>query len=63
LNPDLFSVKEFGVIYRCIIELWKEDIHPDEVTVINRAINLGFNITPELIKKLANSNTISFNAN
>lgn len=57
LNPELFSVKEFGVIYRCIIELWKENIIPDEVTVINRAVNLGFNITPELIKKLANSNT------
>src|SRR5574344_1578037 len=57
LNPELFSVKEFSIIYKCIVDLWKEDIIPDEVTVINRAANLGFNLTPELVKKLANSKT------
>lgn len=44
LNPDLFSVKEFSIIYRCIVDLWKEDIIPDEVTVINRAANLDMHL-------------------
>ena len=57
LNPELFSVKEFSIIYKCIVDLWKEDIIPDEVTVINRAANLGHALTPELVKKLANSKT------
>ena len=63
LNPELFSVKEFSIIYRCIVDLWKEDIHPDEVTVINRAANLGHALTPELVKKLANSSTKCFKRN
>lgn len=63
LNPELFSVKEFSIIYRCIVDLWKEDIQPDEVTVINRAANLGHALTPELVKKLANSSTKCFKRN
>lgn len=63
LNPELFSVKEFSIIYRCIVDLWKEDIIPDEVTVINRAANLGHALTPELVKKLANSSTKCFKRN
>lgn len=57
VNPSIFSVVEFGNIYKCIIELYKEDIIPDEVTIINKACSLGFDITPELVKKLANSRT------
>ena len=32
LNPELFSVKEFSIIYKCIVDLWKEDIIPDDLS-------------------------------
>lgn len=57
VNPDIFSVKEFGQIYRCIVDLYKDDIIPDEVTIVNKANVLGFEVTPELVKKLANGKT------
>ena len=57
INPNIFSVKEFGQIYNCIIELYKNDIQPDDVTILNKACNLGYDIAPELVKKLSNNVT------
>lgn len=58
INPNIFSVREFGEIYKCIIELYKDDIIPDEVTVISKSQSLGFDIVPELIKKLCNGRAL-----
>lgn len=57
INPANFSVPAFGQIYNCIVELYKDDIEPDDVMVINKACSLGYDIEPELVKKLANSRT------
>lgn len=57
INPDIFSVKEFGQIYRCILELYKDDIIPDEAMVIKKSEALGYEIAPELVKKLYNGKT------
>jgi len=52
LNPDLFSMKEYSNIYKCIVDLYKEDITPDEVSVLNRASLYGFDIQPELVNRI-----------
>lgn len=57
INPHIFSVKEFGNIYNCIVELYKNDVMPDEVTVDNMAKSLGYDVAPELIRKLCNGKT------
>lgn len=57
INPANFSVPAFGQIYNCILELYKDDVEPDEVMVINKACALGYDIEPELVKKLSNSRT------
>lgn len=57
INPANFSVPAFGQIYNCIVELYKDDVEPDDVMVINKACSLGYDIEPELVKKLANSRT------
>lgn len=57
INPNIFSVREFGEIYRCIVDLYKDDIIPDEVTIVNKANVLGYDVTPELVKKLSNGRT------
>ena len=57
LNPNVFYSKELGNIYRSMYELYKEDVIPDEVTIVNKACSLGFDISPEYVKKLANSTT------
>ena len=57
LNPANFSVPAFGQIYNCIVELYKDDVEPDDVMVINKACALGYDIEPELVRKLANSRT------
>lgn len=57
INPNIFSIKEFGNIYNCIVELYKSDIIPDVVTVDKMAQSLGYDIAPELIKKLCNGKT------
>lgn len=57
INPANFSVPAFGQIYNCIVELYKDDVEPDEVMVINKACSLGYDIEPELVKKLSNSRT------
>lgn len=57
INPANFSVPQFGQIYNCIVELYKDDIEPDDVMVMNKACALGYDIEPELVKKLANSRT------
>lgn len=58
INPANFSVPTFGQIYNCILELYKDDVEPDDVMVVNKAISLGYDIEPELVKKLANSRTL-----
>lgn len=58
INPANFSVPTFGQIYNCILELYKDDVEPDDVMVINKAISLGYDIEPELVRKLANSRTL-----
>lgn len=57
LNPANFSVPAFGQIYNCIVELYKDDVEPDDVMVMNKACALGYDIEPELVRKLANSRT------
>ena len=52
LNPSLFSNKEYSLIYQAIIELYKEDISLDDVTVSNRVSSYGHNINPELMKRI-----------
>ena len=44
INPANFSVPTFGQIYNCILELYKDDVEPDDVMVINKAISLGYDI-------------------
>lgn len=50
INPSIFSIKEHGQIYKCIIELYKDDIVIDEVSIRKKAEILGFDIIPDLIK-------------
>ena len=57
VNPSIFSVQEFGRIYKCIVELYKDNVIPDEVMVMNKACSLGYEIAPELVRKLSNSKT------
>lgn len=57
INPDVFLVKEFSRIYKCLVELYKKDVIPDTATILNEAKILGYDITPELVKKLSNSRT------
>lgn len=52
LNPSLFSNKEYALIYQAIVELYKEDIALDDVTVLNRVSSYGHNINPELMKRI-----------
>lgn len=57
INPANFSVMQFGQIYNCIIELYKDDVEIDSTMIMNKAVALGYEIEPELVKKLANSRT------
>jgi len=52
LNPSLFSNKDYALIYQAIIELYKEDIALDDVTVLNRVSSYGHHINPELMKRI-----------
>ena len=57
LNPEIFYNRDYANIYKCLVELYKENIIPDEVTVLNKARSLNIDIMPDLVKKLYNNTT------
>lgn len=52
INPEVFSIQEYSHIYRAIVDLYREDITPDEISVLNRVTLCGHDIQPELINRI-----------
>lgn len=55
INPEIFSTKEYSEIYKCIIALYQENKQINDATILDRACYFNYDITPELVKKLANN--------
>ncbi len=52
INPELFHIPEYAHIYKAIIDLFKEDVPIDDISVLNKLSLDGHDIKPELIDRI-----------